>query len=244
MIPLDIDRLRARLPRPHYRLLPESIDSTMTRRRRPPHRRRGAGRGADRRPGPPWPLLALRSWRRHLLFDGAAADARCSPWRSASPPTAPSSKPPAWSATCAGPTTSCSATEKSPAFWCKRSDGKAIAGIGINVNHADFRRRSSRHLATSLRAGGRPTASHREDILLALLPAIDAIVRAGKIRHPRGSSPRLSSYASGRRVVVQQPEGVLEGTTAGLDADGFLIVRQDDGTDTLILAGGVRAAGS
>jgi len=32
--------------------------------------------------------------------------------------------------------------------------------------------------------------------------------------------------------------------TAGLDRDGFLIVRKDDGTDTLILAGGVRAAGA
>ncbi len=43
---------------------------------------------------------------------------------------------------------------------------------------------------------------------------------------------------------VQQPEGVIDGTTAGLNPDGFLIVRKDDGTDTLILAGGVRAAGS
>ena len=39
-------------------------------------------------------------------------------------------------------------------------------------------------------------------------------------------------------------DGIIEGTTAGLDASGFLIVRKDDGTDTLIVAGGVRAAGS
>jgi hypothetical protein len=45
-------------------------------------------------------------------------------------------------------------------------------------------------------------------------------------------------------VIVDQPGGVVEGTTAGLDPSGFLIVRRDDGTDTLILAGGVRAAGS
>jgi BirA family biotin operon repressor/biotin-[acetyl-CoA-carboxylase] ligase len=55
---------------------------------------------------------------------------------------------------------------------------------------------------------------------------------------------RASSYAAGRRVTVEQPDGIIEGTTAGLDPAGFLIVRQDDGTDTLILAGGVRAAGS
>jgi hypothetical protein len=43
---------------------------------------------------------------------------------------------------------------------------------------------------------------------------------------------------------VEQADGVIEGTTAGLDASGFLVVRKDDGTDTLIVAGGVRAAGS
>ena len=53
-----------------------------------------------------------------------------------------------------------------------------------------------------------------------------------------------STYATGRRVTVAQPDGIIEGTTAGLDPAGFLIVRRDDGTDTLILAGGVRAAGS
>jgi biotin protein ligase-like protein len=44
--------------------------------------------------------------------------------------------------------------------------------------------------------------------------------------------------------VVHQPDGIVEGVTAGLNAAGFLIVRRDDGTDTLIVAGGVRAAGS
>ena len=45
-------------------------------------------------------------------------------------------------------------------------------------------------------------------------------------------------------MTVQQPGGEITGTTAGLDPAGFLIVRKDDGTDTLILAGGVRASGS
>ena len=55
---------------------------------------------------------------------------------------------------------------------------------------------------------------------------------------------RASTYAAGRRVTVAQPDGIIEGTTAGLDPAGFLIVHKDDGTDTLIVAGGVRAAGS
>src|SRR5579883_3185629 len=53
-----------------------------------------------------------------------------------------------------------------------------------------------------------------------------------------------SSYAAGRRVVVHEPGGDVHGTTAGLTGDGFLRLRRDDGTETLILAGGVRAAGS
>jgi len=32
----------------------------------------------------------------------------------------------------------------------------------------------------------------------------------------------------------------VEGTTAGLDPSGFLILRKDDGTEDLVLAGGVR----
>jgi BirA family biotin operon repressor/biotin-[acetyl-CoA-carboxylase] ligase len=117
----------------------------------------------------------------------------------------------------------------------------AVAGIGINVNHTEFPPDVA-ELATSLRlAAGRPLP--REDILLALLPAIDAIVPQDKSAI-LASFTHLSSYASGRRVQVQQPEGILEGATVGLDPDGYLIVRQDDGTDTLIVAGGVRAARS
>ena len=52
-----------------------------------------------------------------------------------------------------------------------------------------------------------------------------------------------SSYASGKRVTVRQGDAVLSGTTAGLNVDGFLVIRKDDGSDEIILAGGVRAAG-
>jgi len=53
-----------------------------------------------------------------------------------------------------------------------------------------------------------------------------------------------SSFAAGRHVTVALPDGTITGTTAGLNSEGFLIVRKDDGTDTLVIAGGVRAAGS
>ena len=121
------------------------------------------------------------------------------------------------------------------------ADGNAIAGIGINVNHSLFPPELASQ-ATSLRLHtGAPVSL--TDILLTLLPAVDRFVGMDKDTILRLFT-RASSYAAGRRVTVEQPDGIIEGTTAGLDPAGFLIVRQDDGTDTLILAGGVRAAGS
>jgi BirA family biotin operon repressor/biotin-[acetyl-CoA-carboxylase] ligase len=115
----------------------------------------------------------------------------------------------------------------------------AIAGIGINVNHTSFPPGLD---ATSLRMHtGREACA--TDILAALLAAIDDTVQADSDTILRLFN-QASSYAAGRRVTVDQPGGVITGTTAGLNPEGFLIVRKDDGTDTLILAGGVRAAGS
>jgi BirA family biotin operon repressor/biotin-[acetyl-CoA-carboxylase] ligase len=119
--------------------------------------------------------------------------------------------------------------------------GAALAGIGINVNHAAFPPELMAE-ATSLRLHfGR--AWGREEILLLLLPAIErfaAMESAAILR----LFAQGSSYAAGRRVTVDQPDGIVEGVTAGLNPDGYLVVRKDDGTDTLIVAGGVRAAGA
>ena len=60
----------------------------------------------------------------------------------------------------------------------------------------------------------------------------------------RLETTHASNYAAGKRVTVAQPGGGMTGTIPGLDPAGFLIVRKDDGTNTLILAGGVRASGS
>jgi BirA family biotin operon repressor/biotin-[acetyl-CoA-carboxylase] ligase len=118
-------------------------------------------------------------------------------------------------------------------------EGRAIAGIGINVNHTAFPPELE---ATSLRLHtGKEVA--REPILNALFDAIDTYT-ALTPDEILTLFTKASSYAAGRRVVVHQPDGIVEGTTAGLTADGFLRVRKDDGTDTLILAGGVRAARS
>ena len=121
------------------------------------------------------------------------------------------------------------------------SGSVAIAGIGINVNHDRFPADLS-NVATSLKIhSDRPACA--TDILIELLHSVDRFAGRDKDSVLRMFA-RASSYASGRRVKVDQPDGVVEGTTAGLDQAGFLIVRKDDGTDTLIVAGGVRAAGS
>ena len=120
-------------------------------------------------------------------------------------------------------------------------DSIAIAGLGINVNHPAFPPEIVTE-ATSLRlATGRPQS--REDLLVALLPTIDSFCRMlveGGRQTIIDQFTRRSSYAHGKRVRVDQPAGVIEGTTAGLDPAGFLKLRADDGSESLILAGGVR----
>jgi BirA family biotin operon repressor/biotin-[acetyl-CoA-carboxylase] ligase len=121
-------------------------------------------------------------------------------------------------------------------------DGDAvIAGIGINVNQTQFPNELA-SLATSLYLAGRRSVS-REDLLVSLIQDVEGCC---KILADQGSPvilemfTRASSYACGRRVRVGQDSEQIEGVTAGLDAAGFLVIRQDDGKETTILAGGVR----
>jgi BirA family transcriptional regulator, biotin operon repressor / biotin---[acetyl-CoA-carboxylase] ligase len=119
--------------------------------------------------------------------------------------------------------------------------GAAVAGIGVNVNHSAFPPNLTNE-ATSLRLqSGREWP--REPIVTALILAVERFAEL-PIDEVLDLFTHASSYASGRRVVVHQPGGDIHGVTAGLDPAGFLKVRQDNGTDTLIIAGGVRAAGS
>jgi len=121
------------------------------------------------------------------------------------------------------------------------ADSVAITGIGVNVNHARFPAEIVSDATSLGLASG--AAQSREDLLIALLPAIDSFAKMlveGGPRPVLDMFTRHSSYARGRRVRVEQPGGVLEGVTAGLNPSGFLILRADDGSESLILAGGVR----
>lgn len=121
------------------------------------------------------------------------------------------------------------------------SEATAIAGIGVNVNHTAFPGELA-GLATSLRmATGR--VHSREALLDALLKTIDSfctMLAAGGAAPVIEMFARASSYARGMRVAVELGGERVVGTTAGLDSSGFLVLQKDDGSRTLVLAGGVR----
>lgn len=131
--------------------------------------------------------------------------------------------------------------EKKCAGILAQIEGDAvIAGIGINVGHASFPADIAA-LATSLRLAG--ASVPREVLLAALVTAVEESCGVLTSSGPAAicdAFTRASSYAQGRRVQVEQDAAILEGVTAGLDASGFLLLRQDNGTVTKILAGGVR----
>lgn len=114
--------------------------------------------------------------------------------------------------------------------------GAVLAGIGINVNHVEFPA-EVRNIATSLRIA--TGCEHdRETLLQAILRRVLAADPETAIR----DFAVRSSYVYGRRVFVDLGRKKEYGTTAGLDAAGFLILRKDDGSEVTIFAGGVRPA--
>ena len=111
-----------------------------------------------------------------------------------------------------------------------------IAGIGINVSQTEFPD-DLETPATSLLLEG--VTVSREDLLVALVECVDRYTRLSSDEILRQFT-NASSYVIGKRVRVEAGVARLEGVTCGLDPAGFLRVREDNGTETTILAGGVR----
>jgi BirA family biotin operon repressor/biotin-[acetyl-CoA-carboxylase] ligase len=112
------------------------------------------------------------------------------------------------------------------------ADDALIAGIGVNANQLTFPP-ELRATATSLRLETGRTFD-METLLqrvLTLSLHYTQLSRAAILRR----FEECSSYARGKSVEVESMTGV----TAGLDADGFLLVRTPNGIRT-ITAGGVR----
>jgi BirA family transcriptional regulator, biotin operon repressor / biotin---[acetyl-CoA-carboxylase] ligase len=122
-------------------------------------------------------------------------------------------------------------------------DGALITGVGVNVNHTRFPKELE-PIATSLRlATGREHDVQRllHSVVRFVAEHVDNLMQNGKDAVLRAFS-HASSYVRGRRVVVDQNGVEISGVTEGLDPQGFLLLRQDDGRRTVVIAGGVRPA--
>jgi BirA family transcriptional regulator, biotin operon repressor / biotin---[acetyl-CoA-carboxylase] ligase len=127
-----------------------------------------------------------------------------------------------------------------------RTDGSgaafAVIGIGINVHQQAFDANLSTP-ATSLDIASGRTIS-RQVLLISLLKSLqqevwglyDSVVVAAI----PARVALISTWIWNRRVEVHGPQACV-GITAGLDANGFLLVRTDHGTVT-VQTGGIRAA--
>lgn len=118
-----------------------------------------------------------------------------------------------------------------------------VAGIGINVNNTRFEE-GLRTQPTSLRLARRGKSISREHLLVQLLTSIDefrTLLRDAGSQGILEAFTRASSYVLNRRVVIE--DNGARGVTAGLDENGFLLVRSDGGRVNRIAAGGVRPAG-
>jgi BirA family biotin operon repressor/biotin-[acetyl-CoA-carboxylase] ligase len=115
-----------------------------------------------------------------------------------------------------------------------------VVGIGINVNQASFPEDLP---ATSLRL---VTGSEwsRVELAAALLKSLDREYRSLlEDANARESILRRfaenSSWVQGKNVRIEENSASFDGTTAGLDARGFLLVRTARGLQT-VLSGTVR----
>jgi len=118
----------------------------------------------------------------------------------------------------------------------------AVVGIGINVHQRSFDSGlSTQGTSLDLETGQRIKRQtllvallkslERESALLTDRPAVDEILRRVE---------QVSTWVRGRRVEVHGPQACI-GVTAGIDGNGFLLVRTPEKIVT-IQTGGIRAA--
>ena len=117
-----------------------------------------------------------------------------------------------------------------------------LAGIGINVNQLSFPA-DLRTPATSLRIESNGREQAREPLVIQLLESLESFcdkISSEGVAEILRSFSAASSYARHRRVIIE--ESGVRGTTTGLDENGFLMIRFDDGQLHRLATGGVRPA--
>jgi BirA family biotin operon repressor/biotin-[acetyl-CoA-carboxylase] ligase len=113
-----------------------------------------------------------------------------------------------------------------------------VLGIGLNVNHREMPA-SLKQIATSLRMEGRKIYS-RAQILAALLKELEKKYR---LLLDDGSAAiaqawaAASSYAEGKRIRVLSGSDEFAATTAGLEPNGALRIRREDGREESLVSG-------
>jgi BirA family biotin operon repressor/biotin-[acetyl-CoA-carboxylase] ligase len=118
----------------------------------------------------------------------------------------------------------------------------AVVGIGINVHQRAFDSElSTPATSLDLEAGRRVS---RQDLLLSLLKSLECETllladSAAGVTIP-ARVEQASTWIRGRHVEVHGPQACT-GVTAGLDENGFLLVRTANGVVT-VQTGGIRAA--
>ena len=117
-----------------------------------------------------------------------------------------------------------------------------VIGVGINVHQRDFDPGlSTPGTSLDLASGGRVS---RQALLIALLESLEQ--ETAKLDDPAVVSAipkrvaEISTWLNNRRVEVHGPQECV-GITAGLDRNGFLLVRTDQGIVT-VQTGGIRDA--
>jgi BirA family transcriptional regulator, biotin operon repressor / biotin---[acetyl-CoA-carboxylase] ligase len=118
----------------------------------------------------------------------------------------------------------------------------AVVGIGINVHQRGFPADLATP-ATSLDLESGKTIS-RQTLLMELLAAIEqeslGLLDPAAIETVPRRVQQASTWVAGRRVQVHGPQACT-GLTAGLDENGFLLIRTATGLVT-VSTGGLRAA--
>lgn len=115
----------------------------------------------------------------------------------------------------------------------------AVMGIGVNIAQRSFPGDIGISATSLLLETGR--LIEPEDFAQPMLERLEHWYTT-VIVHPEKVVERweeLSSFARGRRVGVQLPEGAIEGITRGLTSRGALILEMDNGETREVVAGEV-----
>jgi BirA family biotin operon repressor/biotin-[acetyl-CoA-carboxylase] ligase len=115
-----------------------------------------------------------------------------------------------------------------------------VVGIGVNVNHTAFPKEIG-HLATSLRMETGRIWS-RIELTAQILRRLEVLCREMETHGGQGIIRRwseISTYAKDKHVEIVEGENSFRGETMGLDENGFLRVRREDGKSETVYSGNV-----